>query len=558
MEENGWLIHGGCPRSGTTMMTRVLNSNKKIFLANEQNLSTLLDKQIPGLFLREKKIAGVIDREKGKKENWRREHILQDTFKFSRENSVELLRTLFKLNYGAEINNGVWLGEKLPDYWKKKWTIVEESLSPKVIHITRHPLDVVNSYLRRAANTKKGKDYWKKDSTSAALDDWVDAWTFIQSQKNNFNYLHIKYEDLIFKSSESLQYISDFLQVPNLFDESIIVKEHHYEREMITPNILNEVNQRLNGIEDCWDSDLEFLVDKFYFENVDIKKVKGNISLKKKTETKYGEKSLKKFFLDKILKERISKITKEVSKTIVDSRLKKFEKKVAKNIIHSELASKQFSKGLTGVIERRSIMEVMFNFLIKNQIKGDYLEFGCFQGKSLVHAFKAYEKTCTDNPEYNDVKFFVFDSFEGLPELDIEDELEGYTAFQKGDYSCTLDGIKENLINSKVDLDKFSFIEGYYDKTLSNNTHGVSKAMLIHIDCDLYSSAKSVLNYILPFLQDGTVLVFDDYYCYRGNPTRGVRKAFDEWSKVNNIHSTPYYQYSWAGQSFIVNLGENY
>ena len=39
----------------------------------------------------------------------------------------------------------------------------------------------------------------------------------------------------------------------------------------------------------------------------------------------------------------------------------------------------------------------------------------------------------------------------------------------------------------------------------------------------------TALRFVGPLLTDGTVIVFDDWYCYRGNPGLGEQKAFNEW-----------------------------
>jgi len=38
-----------------------------------------------------------------------------------------------------------------------------------------------------------------------------------------------------------------------------------------------------------------------------------------------------------------------------------------------------------------------------------------------------------------------------------------------------------------------------------------------------------VLEFALPFLTRGTVLVFDDWFCFCGDPERGERRAFREF-----------------------------
>ena len=41
-------------------------------------------------------------------------------------------------------------------------------------------------------------------------------------------------------------------------------------------------------------------------------------------------------------------------------------------------------------------------------------------------------------------------------------------------------------------------------------------ASFIHIDCDLYSSTKTVLTLLAPAIRTGTVLVFDEWCGYEG------------------------------------------
>ena len=53
------------------------------------------------------------------------------------------------------------------------------------------------------------------------------------------------------------------------------------------------------------------------------------------------------------------------------------------------------------------------------------------------------------------------------------------------------------------------------------------------IDCDYYSSARDVLNYIKPYLQKGTIIIFDDWYAFKGDKNHGEQKAFNEFLNKN-------------------------
>ena len=60
-----------------------------------------------------------------------------------------------------------------------------------------------------------------------------------------------------------------------------------------------------------------------------------------------------------------------------------------------------------------------FDFLTDNRVKGDYLEFGC-------HRCRTFRMALTEARKHNlqDMKFWAFDSFEGLPELEHESSVE--------------------------------------------------------------------------------------------------------------------------------------
>ncbi len=118
--------------------------------------------------------------------------------------------------------------------------------------------------------------------------------------------------------------------------------------------------------------------------------------------------------------------------------------------------------------------------------------------------------------------------------------------------------VKSRLEKNGVDLEKITFIEGWYNKTLNEGTKkklSTKKAAIVLIDVDLYESTVPVLDFITAYLQTGTILIFDDWFAYRGDPRRGEQRAIREWLKRNpNIELIEFYHYSWGGNSFIVNL----
>lgn len=81
--------------------------------------------------------------------------------------------------------------------------------------------------------------------------------------------------------------------------------------------------------------------------------------------------------------------------------------------------------------KKQQAMSMMFPALKSwKKTDGDYLEFGVYRGR----AFKAaYDEAIRH--KYEEMRFFAFDSFEGLPEVKGEDEKHKH--FYKGQYACS-------------------------------------------------------------------------------------------------------------------------
>jgi hypothetical protein len=52
---------------------------------------------------------------------------------------------------------------------------------------------------------------------------------------------------------------------------------------------------------------------------------------------------------------------------------------------------------------------------------------------------------------------------------------------------------------------------------------------LAYVDSDLYSSTRTVLEFLRPRLKHGMVVAFDDYFCWSATQPSGERKALEEY-----------------------------
>jgi hypothetical protein len=162
-------------------------------------------------------------------------------------------------------------------------------------------------------------------------------------------------------------------------------------------------------------------------------------------------------------------------------------------------------------------------FCYHNQpINGWYLEFGCHTGRTMRAAWDAFHVLY-------DWNYAAFDSFEGLPELE---DIDRMPIWKKGMLKTSEDQFIRIVTRHGLAREKLITVKGFYSESLNQATRErllPGAAAVVYIDCDLYRSTTQVLEFIKPLLQKGTVVVFDDWFCFHGDPARGQRRAFSEF-----------------------------
>lgn len=211
---------------------------------------------------------------------------------------------------------------------------------------------------------------------------------------------------------------------------------------------------------------------------------------------------------------------------------------------------------------RCRMIDLAMDFIRHNDIHGDYFEFGVYAGKTFQYAYHAAQ-----DRGLKKMKFHALDSFEGFSQPAGPDDLG---LIVKGARSCSEEQFLKNIAAAGVPHSVVTTTKGWFNKTLegrgaqkTNQKFGDIKITLAWMDADLYEPTISALNFLSDRLQDGTVIIFDNWFLFKGHPYRGERRALAEWhSKHPEITLTPFYNLSWHGTSFIVNLplrkNENY
>jgi len=147
---------------------------------------------------------------------------------------------------------------------------------------------------------------------------------------------------------------------------------------------------------------------------------------------------------------------------------------------------------------KRNLVETYKEFLKGKSL----LEFGVYSGNSLNIFSELYD-------EFGIPKiFFGFDSFEGLPKEELDENNPHY--WPEGLFKdSSVEHIKSFLpfVNVK---------DGWFEDTLNEETYkevSQNEVGLFHIDCDIYTSTIQVLEWIVKnnLLVDGALIVYDDW-----------------------------------------------
>lgn len=151
-------------------------------------------------------------------------------------------------------------------------------------------------------------------------------------------------------------------------------------------------------------------------------------------------------------------------------------------------------------------------------VPGDIVEFGVSSGTSLVSFIRLnsiYNKNVPNDIGRKSV--FGFDTFEGLPFIDSQTDLNSKSKLRPSDMKIGgYDGSQSyNELNSFCKKYKnVKLYKGLFSDTVprfkkENKHHSFS---LIHIDCDLYESTKDALEGLILRLNVGGIILFDEIF----------------------------------------------
>lgn len=167
-------------------------------------------------------------------------------------------------------------------------------------------------------------------------------------------------------------------------------------------------------------------------------------------------------------------------------------------------------------------------------------------------------------------KFIGFDSFEGMPQPSEFDQ--EWTHLRGGDNATSVEEFmklcgpksedvlavkgyfSESLVDPRTDQNIAEFLSRQTKSSpRPQKTHAPSWFSFCYVDVDYYESTLETLNYAVPRIVPGGLLLLDDWNLYRADPNRGQRKALYDFSQENSATTlVPLWNTGWGGKVFSV------
>lgn len=157
-------------------------------------------------------------------------------------------------------------------------------------------------------------------------------------------------------------------------------------------------------------------------------------------------------------------------------------------------------------------------YAIKYASPGAAVEFGVASGTTLG--------IIADAPHLNPV--IGFDSFEGLPE-------DWRPGWEKGKFARKR---PPRIPGADLVIGRFEDTLPPLCANLLGAPGWLLDLSLVHVDCDLYSSTVTVLDNIGPYLNEGTLVIFDEFHTYPG-AEQHESKAWAEYTERTGIQWEP-------------------
>lgn len=170
------------------------------------------------------------------------------------------------------------------------------------------------------------------------------------------------------------------------------------------------------------------------------------------------------------------------------------------------------------------------------KVDGVFLEVGVWRGGSSAAIQAALDNTDKDKI------FYIADTFQGVVKAGSEKD----TSYQGGEHADTDVAFVKELFD-KLDKKLPEILIGIFPD--DHNSLDIQKLAFVHSDVDAYQSTKDIIEWCLPRMSKGGVIVFDDYG-FRG--CEGVTEYVNELMKISSVNQEYHFIHNLNGHAILI------
>jgi hypothetical protein len=206
-------------------------------------------------------------------------------------------------------------------------------------------------------------------------------------------------------------------------------------------------------------------------------------------------------------------------------------------------------------LDKASMLKRVFWHLNVDQLAGDYVEFGVARGYSIKAAVLAskYAFSRAIGVRYMSRSFYGFDTFEGFSS---NSNFDSHPTWNGKLFNDTKESIERRF-------KRFPNVHFYKQDALeltdprrgitSHASFGIKGNLAVVLfDMDLYGPTISALEWVYPLLQQGTFLIFDEPFAFKGDNSKGEARAISEFLAMHPEISFEIFGYYGSGGKVVV------
>jgi O-methyltransferase len=174
-------------------------------------------------------------------------------------------------------------------------------------------------------------------------------------------------------------------------------------------------------------------------------------------------------------------------------------------------------------MERKQFEQAELNVLIrelgavlKASVPGDIVEMGCYKGETSLHIARLVRELAPGK------KLYLYDSFDGLPAKQIQDESPAGQQFKAGELPSNKKEVVRRM--RAAGMQDVKVTKAWFSELTPKDMP--EKIAFAFLDGDFYQSITDSLRLVWPGLASGALVIVDDY---RNEALPGVARAVDSW-----------------------------